>query len=208
MILKDGTGVTLRPLKEVEVELLDGMFSRLSEEDKWFLDHGATDFENVNGIAECRDRNRAAPIVGVLEGQVIAIATLSQRCHGARMHNGQIEISVDPSFRGLHLATLMLLELINLAMDLNLEILTMHLVDERDASLRHSVEKLGFKKKAVLPGFVKDQSGRPYDLMIMFKKLHKGPDQSSTWSATTPPFGTSINFSHPFDGRKWTKTLS
>jgi ribosomal protein S18 acetylase RimI-like enzyme len=173
VILKDGTGVTLRPLREGDEDLLFRMFSRLSEDDRWFLDHNVADFGLIENWVKNMDPDRAHSILAVLGGQIIAHATLLRKYYGAKSHIGNIRISVDPSFRGKHLATWMLLDLINLAMAMGLETILMQLVEDRDAALIRSVKKLEFFEKAVLKDYAKDREGNPHNLVIMVKRLHR-----------------------------------
>jgi ribosomal protein S18 acetylase RimI-like enzyme len=111
--------------------------------------------------------------VAILGGQVIAHATLLRKYYGAKSHIGNIRISVDPAFRGKHLATWMLLDLINLAMAIGLETLIMQMVEGRDAALIRSIKKLEFLEKAVLKDYAKDKEGNPHNLVIMLKRLHR-----------------------------------
>ncbi len=173
VILKDGTGVTLRPLKTGDEDLLFNMFNRLSEDDRWFLDHDVSDSRMIEGWVKNADLDKVISIVAVLEGQIIAHATLIRKYPGAKRHRGKIRISVDPSFRGKHLATWMLLDLINLAMAMEVETLVMEMVEERDSSLIRSVKKLDFSEGAVLKDAVKDRDGTPHNLVIMVKRLQR-----------------------------------
>ncbi len=173
VILKDGTGVTLRHLQGEDKGLLVGMFSRVSEDDRWFLDHDVGDFRLIEGWVKNEVLDKVISTVAVLEGQIIAHATLIRKYPGAKSHTGRIRISVDPSFREKHLATWMLLDLINLAMGMGLETLTMQMVEERDSSLIRSVKKLDFSEEAVLKDYVKDRDGTPCNLVIMVKRLHR-----------------------------------
>ena len=133
VILKDGTGVTLRPLQEGDQGLLVRMFKRLPEDDRWFLDHDVADHGVIEDWVKDMDMNRVFSIVAVLEGEIIGHATLLRQYYGSKSHIGKIRISVDPSFRERHLGTWMLLELINMAMEMGLETLIMSLVRERDS---------------------------------------------------------------------------
>lgn len=183
VILKDGTGVTLRPLKKGDEDLLFEMFSRLSDDDRWFLDHDVEDFRLIEGWVKNEVLDKVISTVAVLEGQIIAHATLIRKYPGAKSHTGRIRISVDPSFREKHLATWMLLDLINLAMGMGLETLTMQMVEERDSSLIRSVKKLDFSEEAVLKDYVKDRDGTPCNLVIMVKRLHRLWDDIGASSA-------------------------
>jgi hypothetical protein len=147
------------------------MFTRLPEEDLWFLNHDVTDRELVAAWVRTLDPNRVVSIIALLEGRVIANAALMMKAYGAKRHIGKIRISVDPAYREKRLGTWMLLDLINLAMAVRLQLLTMRLVVGRDASVINGVRKLDFMEQAVLENYVLDMEGNPHDLVIMTKRL-------------------------------------
>ena len=128
---------------------------------------------SLGGTNVLRSAGPWAAILAVLGGQIIPHATLLRKYYGSKSHIGNIRISVDPSFRGKHLATWMLLDLINLAMAMGLETIIMQLVEDRDAALIRSVKKLEFFEKAVLKDYAKDREGNPHNLVIMVKRLHR-----------------------------------
>jgi hypothetical protein len=70
----------------------------------------------------------------------------------------------------------MLLELVNLAMTMGLEILVMKLIKGRDSAVMRGVKNLDFFEEAVLKDYIRDRGGNPYDLVIMVKHLHRGFD--------------------------------
>ena len=70
----------------------------------------------------------------------------------------------------------MLLDLINLAMAMDLETLIMQLIEDKDSSVIQGVKKLDFIEEAVLKDYVKDRKGTPHNLVIMVKRLHHGWD--------------------------------
>lgn len=172
-ILKDGTGVSLRPLREGDESLLLDMFNRFSEEDRWFIKGNVTDLEWVENWVRRMDRDNRMSIVAVLEDKMIACGTLTREQEEAEKHIGKIRVSVVPLFREKHLATWMLLDLINLAMAAGMETLIMPLVEERDSSLIRSITKLDFSKEAVLKDYIKDRAGLPQNLALMVKRLHR-----------------------------------
>jgi hypothetical protein len=171
IILKDGSGVTLRPLQGGDEKLLRKMYERMSEEDRWFLESDVSDFETIRQWTENNDLKTHFSIVAVLEGEIIAHATLIRKDRGASSHIGKIRISVAPAFRERHLGTWMLLELNNLAISIGLEILLMHLVGGRDTHVSKGVQRLDFREEAVLQDCLKDREGNPYSLVIMVKRL-------------------------------------
>jgi hypothetical protein len=171
IILKDGSGVTLRPLQKGDETLLQKMYERLSEEDRWFLETDVSNFDTIRHWTENNDLKKLISVVAVLEGEIIAHATLIRKYHGASGHVGKIRISVDPAFRERHLGTWILLELNNLAISMGLEILLMRLVGGRDTHVTKAMKRLDFREEAVLRDYLKDREGNPYNLVIMVKRL-------------------------------------
>jgi L-amino acid N-acyltransferase YncA len=171
IILKDGTGVTLRPLRDGDQEALFGLFQSLSEEDLWFLNQDVSDRHLMDEWVRGLDPNRVVSIVAALEGGIVGNAVLMMKTYGARGHIGKVRITVAPSYRDKRLGTWMLLDLVNLAMALGLRLLTMRLVQGRDASVISGVAKLGFVEQAVLREYVLDKEGNPHDLVVMSKRL-------------------------------------
>lgn len=176
IILKDGTGVTLRPLQEGDEDLLLKMYRGFPEEDRWLLGHDVSDIDSIKTWVRETAPNSVLSIVAVLGGHVIAHAGLGFRYYGARSHIGQIRISVTPSFRERYLGTWMLLDLINLAMALGLGTLEMQLVEGKDNAIMRSVKKLGFSKEATLRNYVQDRDGNQYSLSIMVKRIQGALD--------------------------------
>lgn len=171
VILKDGTGVTLRPLKDGDENVLFEMFRRLSVDDLWFLNHDMSDPGLIADWINNPDPNRVISIVALLEGRVVGNAVLMMKRYGAKSHIGKVRISVDPGFRDRRLGTWMLLDLVNLSMAMGLQMLVMRLVQDRDASLINGVRKLGFMEEAVLKNYLMGGEGQAHNLVIMTKRL-------------------------------------
>ncbi len=171
VILRDGSGVSLRPITPEDGPLLMQMLYRLSEEDRWFLGLG----EDVSVFVEAWIRfagtDRVFSIAAVLDGRMIAVAALVRERPGAEGHVGHVSISVLPEYRERRLATWMLLDLINAAMSMGLERVVMRLVEGRDDTIIRGVEKLRFAREAVLEDFVKDMEGNFHNLDLMVKHL-------------------------------------
>jgi len=174
IILSDGTGLTLRPLRAGDEEALHRMFGRFPPDDRWFLEGDVTDFDLIKRWVNQRDSEKKVALVGELEGRIIAHAYLNRRYYGSKGHVGKIRVSVDPAFRERHLGTWVLLDLVNLAMSMGLELLVMDLVEGRDVSVIRGLKKLDFDQEAVLKGYVRDQEGLSNNLVIMVKRLHQG----------------------------------
>jgi len=170
VILRDGSGMTLRPLGKTDATALFRMLSRLPDEDKWFLGIGGAR-EISRKWARNAEADRVFSIAAVLEGEMTALATLVRQRPGAEGHLGRIQMTVVPEYRERRLGTWMMLDLINAAMTMGLEMLYMHLVAGRDDALMRGVEKLKFRKEALLRAFAKDPQGGFLDVAVMIKRL-------------------------------------
>lgn len=171
IILKDGTGVTLRLLEEGDQEALFAFFNGLPEEELWFLNHDVTDPRLIDIWVKHIDQERTVSLVAVLGGRIVANALLMRKRFGAKSHIGKIRIAVDPDFRERRLGTWMLLDLITLAMAKGLRMLVMKLVEGRDAAVITGVQRLDFVQEAVLKGYLLDRAGAPQTMVIMTKRL-------------------------------------
>jgi len=171
IILKDGTGVTIRPLRQGDGGALQRMFQTFPEEDLWFLNHDLSNPRLIEGWINDLDVSRVISLVALLEGQVIANAALMRKSYGAKSHIGKVRISVAPAYRGKRLGTWMLLDLVNLGMDIGLKMLVMRLFPERDTSIIRGAERIEFVREATLKDYAIDRSGNPHDLLILVKRL-------------------------------------
>ena len=174
IILRDGTGVTLRPLREDDGDLLRALYESLTENDRWFLGEKMDEPEPINEWIVNALKKKAISIVAVLEGQFVGHATLRRQFYGSRSHVGKIRISVAPAFRERHLGTWMLFDLNNIAISMGLELLVMLMVEGRDKTVMTALEKLEFSKETVIEEYLRDKEGNPQNLVIMMKRLHPG----------------------------------
>jgi len=147
------------------------MFSRLSVDDLWFLNHDVSDPRMIAEWIKNLDPGRVISIVALMEGRIVGNAVLMMKRYGAKSHIGKVRISVDPSFRDRRLGTWMLLDLVNLSIEMGLQMLVMRLVQDRDASIIKSVRKLDFTEEAVLRDYLMGGEGQAHNLVIMIKRL-------------------------------------
>jgi len=171
LILNDGTGVTLRPLADGDQDALFKMFHRFPKEELWFLNQDVNDPDLIDGWVRNLNPKRVVSIIALLEGRVIANAVLMMKDYGAKKHIGKIRIAVDPAMREKRLGTWMLLDLINMAVAIGLEILVMRLIEDRDITVIQGVKKLDFVERAVFKDYVLDMEENPHNLVILTKRL-------------------------------------
>ena len=171
LILKDGTGVTLRPLADGDQDALFKMFYRFPKDELWFLNQDVNDPDLIDGWVRDLNPKRVVSIIALLEGRVIANAVLMMKDYGAKKHIGKIRIAVDPAMREKRLGTWMLLDLINMGVAIGLEILVMRLIEDRDIAVIQGVKKLDFVERAIFKDHVLDMEENPHNLVILTKRL-------------------------------------
>jgi len=171
VILKDGAGVTLRPLADGDQDALFQMFHRFPKDELWFLNQDVKDPDLIDGWVRNLNPKRVVSIIALLEGRVIANAVLMLKDYGAKKHIGKIRIAVDPAMREKRLGTWMLLDLINMAVAIGLKMLVMRLIQDRDMAVIQGVKKLNFVERAVIKDHVLDMEENPHNLVILTKHL-------------------------------------
>ncbi len=168
VILKDGSGVTIRPALEEERDSILRLYSRLPEMERWFVDMD----ETFSYFERPLQRGNKISLVAELENRIIAHGMLVKLEPECVSHIGRVRIIVDPALRGKNLATWLLLDINNLAMELNIEILVMNLAIATRIPISRGIEKLGFKEVALIKDYLRDMDGKPHDLSIMLKRIN------------------------------------
>jgi len=164
--LKDWTKVTLWPMKHHDEERLHEFFCRIPEEDRKLLKE---DVANRAVVAEwCRriDYNRVLPILAEAHGKIVGDATLHRRQSGWLQHVGEIRVVVDPEFRRKGLGSLLIEDLMLLAIDSKLERLFVELIASEIGAVK-AFERIGFERVAHLPGFARDRNNTSQDLLVL-----------------------------------------
>lgn len=173
--LHDGTEIVLRlMMKEDEGALFD-FFQRVRKEDRLFLREDVSDPATIRAWVDGLNYDRILPVLALDDAKVVGDATLHRRPRGWSQHIGKVRIVIDPEYRMRGLGTLMIMELIDIAKALKVERLVVELMGTQEVALT-AFRHLGFERKAVLYGHVKDQVGRPQDLVIMVNDLAEMPE--------------------------------
>lgn len=169
--LKDGTQATLRPMMRADGRKLLEFFLRVPEEDRRYLRDDVASPELIDAWARELDYARVMPILAVIAGKVVADASLHWgNTWGDRpemAHAGDVRVVVDPAFRSMGLANLMIQELIAIAREAKLERLFFHLAIGGEAAAIRAAERLGFVGVAAVFRQHRDKQGKPFDLLVM-----------------------------------------
>ena len=171
--LKNGKRMMLRILNEQDREGLVQMFQEAPEEDIRFLKQNVKDPKMVNYWIDHIDYHRVLPLLAVdLESnRIVADATLHRGKHAAS-HIGEIRIFVSRSHRGLGVGSLMLAELINLAVKENLQWLKAEIIADHKKVVK-AFRAHGFEHKALLDDYFLRKDGVTHDVVLMMRPTVK-----------------------------------
>jgi L-amino acid N-acyltransferase YncA len=174
--LKNGRRVMFRFLNEPDREALIQMFQEAPEEDIRFLKQDVKDKKLVNSWVDRLDYRKVLPLLAVdLENNgIIADATLHRGKHAAK-HTGEIRIFVCRRFRNLGLGSLMLEELLNLALQENLMWVKAEILADHKKVIKAFKAK-GFEQKCLLDDFFIRKDGVTHDVMLMMRPVVKRDD--------------------------------
>ncbi len=174
--LKNGKRVMFRFLNETDREALIQMFHEAPDEDVRFLKQDVKDPKLVNVWVDNLDYRKVLPLVAVdLESnRIIADATLHRGKHAAK-HIGEIRIFVGRGFRNLGLGSLMLEEILNLALQENLMWVKAEILAEHKKVIKAFRAK-GFDQKCSLDDYFIRKDGVTHDVVLMMRPVVKRDD--------------------------------
>ncbi len=165
--LSDGTIVTLRPMVSGDEPAILAFFGRVPADDRYYLKDDVVSEEVIRSWAKAIDYNRVLPLLAIEEGKVIADGSL-HFWQGARRHQAEVRISVDPEYRSRGLGKAIMRELIRIAREKGLRRLLMEVVPAREEAAVRVTGMLGFMPMVVLPDYAIDRSGLlALDLIVM-----------------------------------------
>jgi L-amino acid N-acyltransferase YncA len=174
--LKNGQRVMFRFLNDQDRDGLVQMFQEAPDEDTRFLKQDVKDLNLVSSWVERLNYRKVLPLVAVdLEhNRIVADATLHRGKHAAK-HIGEIRIFVSRSFRNYGLGSLMLEEVLNLALQENLMWVKAEILAEHKKVVKAFRAK-GFEQKAILDDYFIRKDGVTHDVVLMMRPVVKRDD--------------------------------
>jgi GNAT superfamily N-acetyltransferase len=168
--LKDGTKVTLRPLRRDDEKDFHKLFLGIPEPERMFIKHRVTDFEVIHDWCQNIDYGRNLPLVALIGGKIIGDATLHQQLGGWKRHVGRVSVLVHPEFRGRGLARALVGEIIDIARSASLEKVEAEFIGEQEAAIK-MFAMLSFSQLLRLEDYVKDMQAITHDYILMGLEL-------------------------------------
>lgn len=163
--LNDGSRVIVRPLISNDEQALVEFFKSIPPEDLLYLRDNVKDPQVIHRWIETLNYEMILPLIAEINGKIVGDCTLHQTGGGWKSHIGNMRIVIHPQYRSKGLATLLVGEMVQIAIDSGLEKLEGEFIAEQKNPVA-VFEKLGFVKLATLPQHVKDANGEKHDLLI------------------------------------------
>ncbi len=168
--LKENKRATLRPLQKSDEKDFHKLFLGIPERERMFIKHRVIDIKVIRDWCKNIDVGRNLPLVGVIGGKIVGVATLHQQLGGWKRHVGRVSVLVHPDYRGRGLATTLISEIIDIARRAGLEKVEAEFIGEQDAAMK-MFAMIGFSKLVHLEDYVKDMQAIPHDYILMGLEL-------------------------------------
>jgi len=167
VVLRDGSRVTLRPLREEDIDKLYQFFLKdVSEDDLMLLKDNVKDYYVVENWCKNLDYDRVFPLVAITQGgDIIGNATLHHRDYGWSRQVAKMRVLTCLHCRGLGLGTAMMKELLEVAQAMGMDKVMAEVLSSQKAAM-DALEKLGFQKVACIPELARDYKGNKHDMCI------------------------------------------
>jgi GNAT superfamily N-acetyltransferase len=168
--LKDGTSVTLRPLKATDEKAFHTFFVAVPDTERILFKHRVTDPVVIHEWCQAIDYGKILPLLAVAGDQIVADASLHQTLGGWKRHIGRVSVVVHPKHRGKGIAGILVSELIDIARNVGLEKLEAEFLGSQKAA-RRVFEERGFNQFLYLQDYVKDMQAISHDYVLMGRHL-------------------------------------
>lgn len=170
VVLDDSSEVTFRPLRKDDEKALSDFFKDLPLRDRACLKEDVADPKVIENWIYSLDYDNVLPVVAMSDGKIVGDVTLHFNPIGWTKHQGEIRLTTDTHYRGKGLGTMLAQDVIDIAKQLGLELLSIEMAPELYEAFS-LFEKLGFTRAAVLKGFIIDLDGNETDLILMIRHL-------------------------------------
>ena len=164
--LKDGSNITLRPLQKNDEKAFHAFFLAVPEPERMFIKHRVMDREVIADWCRNIDLGRNLPLLALLDGKIVADATLHQHLGGWKRHIGRVSVLVHPQFRGRGLARALVSAIVEVARNCGLEKVEAEFIGEQEAAIK-LFALLGFGQLVRLHDHVKDMQSIKHDYVLM-----------------------------------------
>ena len=167
---KDGSKVTLRPLRKEDEKSFHELFLAIPEPERMFIKHRVTDIEVIRDWCQSIDLGRNLPLLALDDGRIVGVATLHQQLGGWKRHIGRVSVLVQPQVRGRGIARALVTEIVEISRNIGLEKVEAEFMGDQEAAI-HMFAMMGFSQLLRLEDYVKDMQAISHDYILMGLEL-------------------------------------
>jgi len=164
--LKDGTKITIRKLYDKDLDKLMKFYSDLPPEDRKYLRIDVTDRKIVEKRIKLTETGSVIRITALFEDEIVADGALELSAEEWRKHQGELRVIVARPFQNKGLGMILVRELYFLTVEKKVELVVVKMMRPQIAAQR-IFRKLGFREELLIPDYVRDQTGKKQDLIVM-----------------------------------------
>jgi len=164
--IKDGSTVTLRPLRRQDEKQFHEFFQAVPEQERMFIKHRVTDPEVIRDWCENIDLGRNLPLLALSGDKILGDATLHQQLGGWKRHIGRVSVLVHPQHRGRGLARALVHEIVEISRNIGMEKVEAEFIGEQETAI-HLFAMMGFSNLLRLEDYVKDMQAIKHDYVLM-----------------------------------------
>jgi len=164
--IKDGSTVTLRPLRRQDEKQFHEFFQAVPEQERMFIKHRVTDPEVIRDWCANIDLGRNLPLLALSGDNILGDATLHQQLGGWKRHIGRVSVLVHPQHRGRGLARALVHEIVEISRNIGMEKVEAEFIGEQETAI-HLFAMMGFSNLLRLEDYVKDMQAIKHDYVLM-----------------------------------------
>jgi RimJ/RimL family protein N-acetyltransferase len=147
----------------------------LPEDDLLYLRRDITKLNVVAQWAQDIKEGRTSTVLAEVGTEVVGYASLHHNEVTWQRHLGEVRMQVGPHYRSQGLGRALAAEIFAIARDLGLRKLVAQMTPDQKGAIA-TVERLGFRREALLHDFVIDRTGRTRDLIMMSFDVTSRPE--------------------------------
>jgi RimJ/RimL family protein N-acetyltransferase len=165
-MLDENTEVSMRLMIPADTHRIVTFARSLPEDDLLYLRMDITKLNVVAQWGQNIKEGRTVTVLGEVNKEIVGYASLHHNEVTWQRHLGEIRMQVGPRYRSRGLGRALGGEIFALAQDLGLRKIVAQMTTDQKGAIA-TVERLGFRKEAVLHNFVIDRADRMRDLIVM-----------------------------------------
>lgn len=188
LTLSDGSDLTLRLLRRVDIEAFLAFTQSLSDHDLLFL---RTDITDAGIVADWLDNVEAGRIVTIVaerDRRIFGYGSLHLSNTPWSQHVGELRVLISSEMRGKGLGRALTDAIFVQALDRGIEKMVAQMTIDQKGAIA-TFEELGFKAEALLRDHVKDRTGEKHDLLVYSHDVREFQSQMDAYGMSDAASG-------------------